>query len=116
MGMSDRTLEEYYPENFIKRIANMDWKDIVILCRDKNNFLRNRRESRKREDEYQESVMRKFDEFLGGLMFMIVHRNKIKPAGMELSDFLATKFVFQSLIDKKQWPEDWLDLYTVYEP
>lgn len=42
---------------------------------------------------------------------MIVHRNKIKPAGMELSDFLATKIVFQNLIDKKQWKEDRMDLY-----
>ena len=49
------------------------------------------------------------------LMFMIVHGNKIKPAGIELSDFLATKIVFQNLIDKKQWKEDWLDLYLEYE-
>jgi hypothetical protein len=80
--MSERTLEEYYPENFIKRIADMDWKDIIILYHDKNNFLKNRRGSRKREDEYQESVIRKFDNFLGGLMFMIVHGKKIKPAGI----------------------------------
>lgn len=115
MGMSDRTLEEYYPEIFIKRIADMDWKDILILCHDKSNFLKNRRGSKKREDEYQESVIRKFDEFLGGLMFMIVHGNKIKPAGMELSDFLATKIVFQNLIEKKQWDEGWMDLYAKYE-
>lgn len=91
--MSDRTLEQYYPDNFIKRIADMEWKDIVLLCHDKSTFLKNRRCSSKREDEYQESVIRKFDDFLGGLMFMIVHRNKIKPAGMELSDFLVSSQV-----------------------
>ena len=110
LEMNDRDLERYDIDKFIDHACQMNYIDLMKHCIQQCDWLNNRKRSRKKEDEYAENVLRKYNDFIGGLTFML-YGNKIKPGGMDAEDFPKTKKIFEALIAKGQWKDTWLDFY-----